>query len=130
MYNLFKGVIMVVFVWILQILLGLHTLIGALWKFSHTAEKTAPSLAAIPQPVWIGLSVFEIICAALLILPLFNKKLTPLVPLAAIGVALEMIMFSGVHMTSAETDHNPMIYWLVVAALCAFVAYRRTKRKI
>ena len=119
-----------IFVWILQIFLGLHTLIGALWKFTNSAEKTAPSLAAIPQPVWLGLSIFELICAALLILPLFNRRLAPWAPLAAIAIALEMITFSGVHFFSGVTDHNPMIYWLVVAALCAFVAYRRSARKI
>jgi hypothetical protein len=40
-----------ILLWILQILLALHTAMGAVWKFSHSAEQTMPSLKAIPHGV-------------------------------------------------------------------------------
>ena len=37
----------------------------------------------------------------------------------------EMLLFSAVHLASGDANHGPMIYWLVVAAICAFIAYGR-----
>jgi hypothetical protein len=31
----------------------------------------------------------------------------------------------GVHIYSGYAEYGPMIYWLVVAAICAFIAYGR-----
>ena len=111
--------------WVLQILLALHTVIGAVWKFSHSAEQTMPSLKAIPHGIWLAMIVFELLCSLGLILPAFNKPLAILAPIAAACIAAEMLLFSGVHIYSGETNYGPMIYWLVVAAICAFIAYGR-----
>ncbi len=46
-------------------------------------------------------------------------------PIAATLVAVEMLIFCGLHVRSGDPKLGPMIYWLVVAALCAFVAYGR-----
>jgi hypothetical protein len=59
--------------WVLQILLALHTVVGAVWKFSHSAEQTMPSLKAIPPGVWLGMSVLELLCVVGLILPAVNS---------------------------------------------------------
>jgi hypothetical protein len=113
-----------ILLWVLQILLALHTIIGAIWKFSNS-EKTLESLYAIPHGVWLSLSVIELLCSLGLILAAFNKSLGKLVPVAAICIAAEMLFFSGVHMYSGYANYSPMIYWLVVAAICAFIAYGR-----
>lgn len=110
--------------WILQVLLALHTVMGGVWKFTNS-EQTVPSLQAIPHGVWLGFGVLELVCALGLILPAFNKPLAFLVPLSAACIALEMLVFSGLHLASAERNPGPMIYWLVVAAVCAFLAYGR-----
>jgi hypothetical protein len=114
-----------ILLWVLQVLLSLHTVMGAVWKFSHTAEQTMPSLKAIPQGLWMGLIAIELSCALGLILPALHKPLAVLVPVAAMGVAAEMLLFSGVHLTSRESNYGPLGYWLVVAALCGFIAYGR-----
>jgi DoxX-like family len=117
-----------ILLWILQILLALHTVMGAVWKFSHSAEQTMPSLKAIPHGVWLAMSVFELLCSVGLILPAFNKPLAILAPIAAACVAAEMLLFSGLHIYSggARARNNaPMFYWLIVAAICAFIAYGR-----
>ena len=49
-----------ILLWVLQILLALHTAIGAVWKFFNS-EQTVPSLKAIPHGVWLSLSVIEIL---------------------------------------------------------------------
>ena len=79
--------------------------------------------------MWLALAVFEIVCALGLVLPAFRKRFAFVAPVAALGIALEMLAFSGLHLGSADPSHGPMVYWLVVAALCAFVALGRWKRR-
>jgi hypothetical protein len=112
------------FLWVLQILLALHTLMGAVWKVANT-EQQVPSLKAIPHGGWLALSAFEVLCAVALILPSFNKPLAILAPIAALGIAAEMGLFTAVHLRSGDPSRGPMMYWLVVALVCAFVAYGR-----
>ncbi len=114
-----------IFLWILQILLALHTVSGALWKFSHSAEQTMPLLGIIPNGVWLAMAVIELFCALALILPAVNKRLGILAPLAAIYIAAEMLFFSGINIFSGVVDYSSLIYWLVVAAFCLFIAYGR-----
>lgn len=110
--------------WILQTLLALHTAIGAVWKFSNS-EQAVPSLSAIPHGIWLSLSVVEIACAAGLVVPALYKPLAVLAPVAAVLIAAEMLLFCGLHIASGDANYGPMIYWLVVAAICAFIAYGR-----
>ena len=113
-----------IFLWVLQIFLALHTFIGAVWKFSNS-EQTVPSLKAIPHGVWLTMSVFELLCCLSLILPAFGKPLAILAPIAAACIAAEMLLFSGLHIYSGDANYGPMIYWLVVAALCVLIVYGR-----
>ncbi|MGB3610380.1 MAG: DoxX family protein [Cellvibrio sp.] len=115
-----------ILLWILQILLALHTLMGAIWKFSHSAEQTMPSLKVLPSGLWLTLGGVEILLCLCLILPAFYKPLALLVPLAAIGIALEMLLFCGIHLSYSDNDFSSIIYWLVVAGVCAFIAYGRS----
>jgi uncharacterized membrane protein YphA (DoxX/SURF4 family) len=114
-----------ILLWVLQILLALHTAVGAVWKFSHSAEQTMPSLKAITPSVWLAMSMLELLCSICLVLPAFYEPVAVLVPLAAILVAIEMLAFSGLHIYSGDSNYGPIIYWLVVAAICAFIAYGR-----
>jgi hypothetical protein len=114
-----------IFLWVLQGLLALHTLMGAVWKFKTTAEQTMPSLKAIPAGVWTGLGVFEILCAIALVLPAIYRPLGFLAPAAAIAIALVMVAYCVLHMQSGTEGFGPMIYWSVVAAICLVIAYGR-----
>ncbi len=115
---------MYILLWTLQIILALHTIMGAVWKF-RSSDRVVPSLGAIPRKVWLGLSSFELICSVGLLIPLLAASLAMLAPLAALGIGAEMLLFCGVHLRAGATKHGPLVYWLVVAALCAFVAYGR-----
>ncbi|HLF34014.1 MAG TPA: hypothetical protein VI583_07245 [Cyclobacteriaceae bacterium] len=113
-----------ILLWILQILLALHTMTGAVWKFSNSEQTVAP-LKAIPHGIWLAMSIIELFCSLGLILPAFNKRLAVLVPVASACIAAEMLLFSGFLIYSGDSNYGPMIYWLVVAALCGFIAYGR-----
>lgn len=117
-----------ILLWTLQILLAVHTAVGAIWKFYTTAEQTMPSLGAIPHWAWLAMSVFELLCAVALIRPLFKGSLRNMVPLAAAGIAAEMLVFCALHIYSGDENKGPMIYWLAVTLVCAFVAYGRSRR--
>jgi hypothetical protein len=113
-----------ILLWVLQTLLALHTAVGAVWKFSNPAQ-TMPSLSAIPNGVWLAMSVVELLCAVGLILPAVYKPAAVLAPIAALLIAAEMLLFCVLHITSGDPTYGPMVYWLVVAAICAFIAYGR-----
>lgn len=113
-----------IFLWVLQGLLALHTAIGAVWKLSNS-EQAVPSLQAIPHSIWLALSALEILCAVGLVIPAINKRLAIWAPIAAACIAAEMLAFSGLHLYSGDTNYQPMIYWLVVAVIAAFIAYCR-----
>jgi hypothetical protein len=113
-----------ILLWVLQILLALHTATGAAWKFFNS-EQAVPSLSAIPHGVWLAMGVFELACAAALLVPALFGSLGVLAPLAAVGIAVEMLVFCVLHLASGDPSFGPPIYWLIVAAICAFIAYGR-----
>lgn len=110
--------------WIVQVLLSLHTAMGAVWKLSNS-EQTVPSLQALPHGVWLALSGVELLCSVALLLPAAYAPLGRFVPIAALFIAAEMLLFTGLHFASGGEEHGQVVYWLVVAAICAFVAYGR-----
>lgn len=118
-----------ILLWVLQILLALHTLMGAFWKFSNP-EQTVASLSSIPHGAWLGLSIFEILCALLLVLPAFSPRLKKFISWAALGIAAEMLFFCGLHLASGDGNFGPMIYWLVVAVVAGLIAYGRRGPKL
>ena len=119
-----------IILWVLQILLAIHTAVGAIWKFSHSIHEV-PSLEAIPDNLWVSLSGLEFICAVGLVLPLIKKRWGMTAPIAASVIAAEMIIFCLVHYFSGADNYGEVIYWLVVAGLCGIIAYNRfTKYRI
>ena len=115
--------------WILQVLLALHTLMGAVWKFSKTAGESMPSLQAIPNGIWQTMGVLEIIVALAFVIPATYRPLAIAAPLAAGFVILEMLLFCGVQLSSGTGYLGSLVYWLVVAGVCGFIAYGRFFKK-
>lgn len=114
-----------IFLWILQVLLALHTIMGAVWKFSHTAEQTMPSLKIIPQSGWFALAGIELLCALCLLLPALYKPASAFVPAGAIGIALIMLTFCSIELFSGNANMSSITYWHVVVAVCTFIVYGR-----
>lgn len=103
---------------VLQVLLALHTLMGAVWKFTNTIDAV-PTLRAMGNGVWRVLGVVELVLVAALTLPIFVDALGWAVALGAFGVVAEMFAFCGVHLASGSKERGPLTYWLVVAVLAA-----------
>jgi hypothetical protein len=112
--------------WILQVLLALHTLTGAAWKFT-TPVSTMPSLSALPQAAWVGLGVVELPCALLLLLPAIYAPAARAVPWAAGWIVLEMLLYAGLHLSSGSSEHGQIGYWLAVAGLAGGLAWKRSQ---
>ena len=112
-----------ILLWVFQILLALHTIMGAVWKFSNSAATA--SLKTIPHGVWLSLIVIELLCALALIVPSFIRNAGILAPIAATVIAAEMIFYCLIQLFSGEPHYGQIIYWLVVAVICAFIAYGR-----
>jgi len=113
---------------VLQILLALHTFIGAVWKFFNP-EQGMSTLDAIPHGVWLAMAVVEILCSVGLILGTFSKSKGNLAGFAAIFIAAEMLLFCGLQLKSGDPHFSHIVYWLVVAAVCTIIAYGRLVRK-
>lgn len=111
--------------WVFQVILALHTAMGAIWKFSKSAEETMPSLKAIPQPVWLGMGGVELLCALALVVPAFYEPAARLAPIAAILIAVEMVALSAIHLSSGDGNYGSIAYWLVVAGVSSVIAYCR-----
>ena len=112
-----------IFLWIIQVMLALHTIMGALWKFSNS-EQTA-SLSSIPHALWLLMGVMELMASLALIIPAFRKRFGMMAPLAASFIVAEMIFFCIVHLYAGDGQNFQFIYWLVVAAICSLFAYAR-----
>lgn len=110
---------------VLQVLLAIHTAIGAVWKFSNTAEQTMPSLRAIPNAMWLGLSGIEILVSICLLMPFVYKPVSQLVPIAAVLIVAEMLLFACLHFRFGDKAIGPVVYWLIVAIVSGVIAYRR-----
>ena len=113
--------------WTLQFFLAFHTLSGAVWKMFNPVE-TVPTLAALSQFGWMTLAGMEILCTVLLVLPMFRRRFMGLAIFASLLITVEMVIFSVTHAVSLSPDYSPVIYWLIVAAMAAFLAYARIRR--
>jgi hypothetical protein len=111
-----------------QILLALHTGIGAIWKLMNPAALT-PMFPMLPQASFVVVSLVELGAAALLLLPFAIKSLRGYGWIGAIIVTAEMLIFTSLYLSTGTANYSPIYYWLVVAAVGAFIAYVRCKNK-
>lgn len=113
-----------IFLWIVQVLLALHTGAGAIWKYSNSVP-TVP----VPHTLWLLLGVVEIVAAIAMIFPAFVKSTSKYVPYATLFVTFEMIFFILMNVLSGKADMGALIYWAVVAVISGFLAYARYGKK-
>ena len=114
-----------ILLWVLQVLAAL--LYGAsgvmkVFMFDRLSEEV-PTFGALPREVWMALGVLELVCAVGLIVPgVFHWK--PALTVAAAAVlAVESLVFIGVHVKYREV--TPIIMSGVLGLLMAFIAYGR-----
>jgi hypothetical protein len=114
-----------VFLWVLQVLAAL--LYGAsgvmkVFLFDKVSHDV-PSFGALPRGAWMALGIVELACTVLLVFPAWLHWHPSLTGLAAAVLAIESLVFIGVHVKYREP---PAIVMSAVLGLAmAFVAYGR-----
>lgn len=86
-------------------------------------SKDVPSFGALPRRIWAALGIAELVCAAGLIVPAALHWHPQLTIVAAAILAVESLVFIGVHVKYRE--NSPTILSGVLGLLMVFLAYGR-----
>lgn len=113
------------FLWSLQVLAALLYGASGVMKTVLFDEVTGdvPSFGALPREAWAALGVMELACVVGLILPSALRWHPRLTVVAASLLAVESVVFIGVHLKYEET--GAIVMSAVLGLLMAFVAYGR-----
>jgi uncharacterized membrane protein YphA (DoxX/SURF4 family) len=111
--------------WILQVLAAL--LYGAsgvmkVFMFDQISEQVR-SFDALPREAWMALGIVELVCTVGLIVPAAFHWRPALTVVAATILAIESLVFIGVHAKFREIA--PMIVSGALGLSMAFIAYGR-----
>jgi hypothetical protein len=114
-----------ILLWVLQALTALlygSSGIMKVFMFDKVSEDVA-SFAALPREAWMALGILELVCTVGLIGPAAFHWQPALTVVAATALAIESLVFVGVHVKYREI--TPIIMSLVLGFLMAFIAYGR-----
>ena len=111
--------------WVLQILAAvLYGSSGVMKTFMFDkVSQDVQSFGALPRQAWMALGILELVCTVGLIVPAALHWNPPLTILTATVLAVESLVFVGVHVKYREA--TPIIMSVVLGLLMAFVAYGR-----
>lgn len=111
--------------WILQGLAACLYLASGVMKAFMLDEVSVgvASFGALPREVWMALGILELVCAVGLIVPSALRWRPKLTVLAAAILAIETLVFVGVHVKYGET--GPTIMSGLLGLVMAFIAYGR-----
>jgi len=114
-----------ILLWVLQVLAALlYGASGVMKVFMFDkVSKDVPSFGALPKRAWMALGVLELVCTVGLIVPAAFHWKPALTAVAAAALAVESLVFVGVHAKYRETP--TIIMCVVLGLLMAFVAYGR-----
>jgi hypothetical protein len=115
-----------ILLWILQIIAALlYAASGVMKVFMFDkVSKDVPSFAALPRQGWTILGIVELVCMLGLIVPGAFHWHPMLTVVAASVLAVESLVFIGVHVKYREAV--PLIMSVVLGLIMAFIAYGRT----
>ena len=114
-----------ILLWVLQILAALMYGASGVMKvfmFDKVSEDV-PSFGALPREAWMALGILELVCTVGLIVPAAFHWQPALTVVAATVLAIESLVFIGVHVKYRETVS--IIMSAVLGLLMAFIAYGR-----
>ena len=114
-----------ILLWLLQALAALLYVASGIMKvfLFDKVSKGVPSFGALPRGAWMGLGILELACAVTLIVPAVFHWQPVLTVVAAAVLAIESLVFIGVHAKYREI--TPIIMSGVLGILMAFIAYGR-----
>ena len=114
-----------VLLWVLQVLAALlygSSGVMKVFMFDKVSQDVR-SFGALPREAWMTLGILELVCTVGLIVPAALHWHPPLTILAATVLAVESLVFVGVHVKYREVA--PTILSSVLGLLMAFIAYGR-----
>ena len=114
-----------ILLWVLQILTAILYAASGVMKLFMFDKISAdvPSFGALPRQAWMAMGILELVCVLGLIIPAALRWRPGLTVAAAAVLALETLVFIGVHIKYRELA--PIIMSVVLGALMAFIAYGR-----
>jgi len=114
-----------ILLWVLQALGALlYASSGVMKVFMFDkVSKDVPSFGALPRQAWMALGILELVCTVGLIVPAAFHWQPVLTVVAAAALAIESLVFVGVHVKYHEA--TPIIMSAVLGLLMAFLAYGR-----
>ena len=114
-----------ILLWVVQILAAfLYGASGVMKVFLFDKiSSDVPSFGALPRPAWMALGFVELLCVIGLIVPAAFHWHPALTVVAATVLAIESLVFIGVHVQYRET--MSIVMSGALGLLMAFVAYGR-----
>ncbi|HET7696330.1 MAG TPA: DoxX family protein [Vicinamibacterales bacterium] len=114
-----------ILLWVLQVLAALAYAASGWMKIFlfDQISREVPSFGALPRQAWMALGIVELVCVIGLIVPAALHWRPALTVAAATVLALESLVFIGVHARYGEIGSIAMSGTL--GLLMAFVAYGR-----
>jgi uncharacterized membrane protein YphA (DoxX/SURF4 family) len=114
-----------ILLWVLQVLAALlYAASGVMKVFMFDkASEGVRSFDALPRGAWKVLGLIELVCTIGLIVPAAFHWHPSLTVVAATVLAIESLVFIGVHAKYRES--TPIIMCIVLGLLMAFIAYGR-----
>ena len=111
--------------WVLQVLAALLYGASGVMKVFMFDKVSADvqSFGALPREAWMTLGIVELVCMVGLIVPAAFRWQPKLTVVAATVLAIESLVFIGVHVKYREIA--PIIMSAVLGLLMAFIAYGR-----
>ena len=111
--------------WIMQALAALAYGASGVMKIFmfDQISHDVPSFGALPRSVWLALGIVELVCVVGLIVPGALHWRPALTIVAATILAIESLLFIGVHVKYRET--GSIVMSAVLGLLMAFLAYGR-----
>ena len=114
---------MKIFVSLLKLLLGLWTIMGAVYMMGHFGDLGSSwALGELPAVFWTGVGIVQIVLAIVLIVSVwpgcFRKFVSPAASVLAV------IALAGSVLYSAYSGFPGILWALIPAALLAFIAYK------
>jgi hypothetical protein len=114
-----------ILLWALQVLAALLYGSSGIMKvfMFDKVSKDVPSFGALPRKVWTLLGILELACTVGLIVPAALHWQPTLTVVAALVLAIESLVFVGVHVKYRET--TTVVMSVALGLLMTFIVYGR-----
>ena len=114
-----------ILLWVLQVLAALLYASSGVMKvfLFDQVSQDVPSFGALPRGAWMILGIMELVCTVGLIIPDAFHWQPPLTIMAATILAIESLIFVGVHVKYREV--GPTLMSSALGILMAYIAFGR-----